>query len=122
MKPIEIEQPPDIHYETPDICCNLKKVEPTYEINELQKNVKWPENSKKIEILCQIGKIDARVLIDTNGKVLKVVFDEKYPDFISDCIKEIKEGIKKTKFIPGKQGNLPIKCWIEIPIRFKLRD
>jgi protein TonB len=32
------------------------------------------------------------------------------------------EAVKKWKFIPGRRGNIPITMWVNVPVRFELKN
>ena len=81
----------------------------------LQKLVEYPIIARKagVEGLVTIG-----VLIDKEGfpvefRVLKSLGQ-------SGCDEAAIEAIKKIRFTPGKQRGKAIKCWVNIPIRYRL--
>ncbi|MBK7104512.1 MAG: energy transducer TonB [Ignavibacteriae bacterium] len=85
-------------------------------IQELAKNIKYPESSKKEGVE---GKVFVKVIIDENGNVESAEVEK-------GVNKELDEAaisaIKLTKFTPGEKDGKFVKAEVTIPIKFKLDD
>ncbi|MCF8240634.1 MAG: energy transducer TonB [Melioribacteraceae bacterium] len=92
-----------------------KLPEPIGGINEIAKNVIYPEEAKKAGIE---GKVFLNVFINEEGNVDKlVILKSSHPALDSAAI----EAVSKVKFTPGKKDGIPVKTQIAIPIKFQLK-
>ena len=62
------------------------------------------------------GKVFARVLVNTEGKVERVGQIKGHVVFH----KAVAEVADQWQFEPAKQGELPVKAWVNVPFSFKL--
>lgn len=84
-------------------------------MNEIAKNVIYPEEAKKNGIE---GKVFLNVFINEEGNVEKlVVLKSSHPALDSAAI----EAVSKVKFTPGKKDGIPVKTQVAIPIKFQLK-
>ena len=85
-------------------------------IEELAKNIKYPESAKKEGIM---GKVFVKAVIDEDGKVSGVeVVKSVNPELDEAAV----NAVKLTKFIPGVMDGKNVKAEVTIPINFKLDD
>ncbi len=89
--------------------------EPNGGVAAIQSKVVYPEIAKKAGIE---GTVVIRAAIDEKGNVLKTVVAKGIG---AGCDEAAQEAIKKVKFKPGSQRGKPVKVWLSIPIRFKLK-
>lgn len=89
--------------------------EPLVDMEQLQKNVKYPEIARKSGIE---GTVIVRALINTNGKVIKTVIEQSDVKILE---KPALTAVKKTKFQPAILNKALVKCWVTIPIKFRLK-
>ncbi len=64
------------------------------------------------------GTVVLRTLIDPTGNPIQVKIRKSSGHPILD--REAEKAIKKWKFQPAKDGNIPIAKWVDIPIKFDL--
>jgi hypothetical protein len=90
--------------------------EPTVDLQLLSKSLIYPENMRRIS---KEDRIYIRLLLDPTGTPIKFKYDNKHSkEFISEIARVIMiPGIFRPAFIE----NVPIECWITIPINFRLR-
>ena len=85
-------------------------------IQELVKNIKYPESAKKEGIE---GKVFVKANVDVAGNV-------ESAEVVKSINKELDEAaisaIKSTKFIPGEKNGKFVIAEVVIPIHFKLDD
>ncbi|MFP4527074.1 MAG: energy transducer TonB [Candidatus Kapaibacterium sp.] len=89
--------------------------QPSVDLAELQKNVKYPDMARRAGIE---GTVTIRVLVDQDGSVRRMVVQSTDSELLNEAAKD---AVKKTAFTPAIQNNEPVICWVSIPIRFKLR-
>ncbi|MBN8707121.1 MAG: energy transducer TonB [Bacteroidetes bacterium] len=89
--------------------------EPIGGIGAIQSKVVYPEIAKKAGIE---GTVVIRAAIDEKGNVIKTVIAKGIG---AGCDEAAVEAIRKVKFKPGSQRGKPVKVWLSIPIRFKLK-
>lgn len=65
----------------------------------------------------QEGRVTARVLVGTDGSVIKVG-TLSGPEVFHD---EVKEKVSSLQFTAGMQNNTPVKVWVSVPFIFKLK-
>ena len=85
-------------------------------IQELAKNIKYPEAAKKEGIM---GKVLVKALIDENGNVSKT---EVIKGVDEELDAAAMKAVKMTKFEPGVKDGKNVKAEVTIPIMFKLDD
>lgn len=61
------------------------------------------------------GTVLIRALIDTSGRVIKVLVDE-YDD--ERLIEAAKDAVLKTPFTPAIQRGKPVAVWVHVPVHF----
>lgn len=91
-----------------------KYPEPVGGIEEMIKNVSYPQTAKDAGIE---GKVFVKAIIDEKGNVLETSILKSVN---ADCDKAAMDAIKQTKFTPGIKDNKPVKAEVTIPIMFKL--
>jgi TonB family protein len=88
---------------------------PTVDMQQLMKLVEYPSVAMKDGIE---GIVVVRAMVDTNGKISNIVVDK------SDNKVFDKAAIKAVNALgnatPAMYNNKPVKCWLSIPIHFKL--
>lgn len=82
----------------------------------IYKHIKYPEVAKNAGLE---GKVYLLVYIDETGKVEDV---KVLKGIGGGCDEAAIEGIKETKFSPGKDKGAPVKVKLSIPITFKLKN
>ena len=85
-------------------------------IQELVKNIKYPETAKKEGIM---GKVFVKAMIDENGDVVKT---EVVKSVDKDLDAAAIGAVQHTKFTPGVKDGKNVKAEVTIPISFKLDD
>jgi periplasmic protein TonB len=83
-------------------------------IQELVKNIKYPESAKKEGIT---GVVFVKALIDVNGNVASAEIDKGVNDDLNSAALS---AVKNTKFIPGEDKGEKVQAEVTIPIKFKL--
>lgn len=90
--------------------------EPEVNLEELAKNVVYPDELRKEGIE---GYVIIHLLVTETGFVKKTLVEQSDNElFIQAAI----AAIKKTKWEPAIQKGQNIKCWISVPIKFKLKN
>ncbi len=109
VKDVIKDTPPDQTYNMSDVdivpeCTNLLQV---------RSQMKYPEIAVEAGIE---GKVTVKVLVGTDGSVIKIGSLTGPEVFHS----EVKEKARELQFTPGLQSNRPVKVWISVPFNFKL--
>lgn len=89
--------------------------EPVGGISNIQKNIVYPELAKKAGLE---GLVVVRAAIDTKGNVIKT---QVLKGIGGGCDEAAANAVLKTKFKPGSQRGVPVRVWVSVPVRFKLR-
>ncbi len=89
--------------------------EPYVDIRELQSKVIYPEEAKKAGIQ---GKVEVRALIGTDGVCRETIIESSDSVLLNE---NASNAIKSCVFEPAIKDGKPIKCWVSIPIVFRLR-
>lgn len=89
--------------------------EPIGGISTIQKNIIYPELAKKAGLE---GLVIIRAAIDAKGNVIKT---QIIKGIGGGCDEAAAEAVQKTKFKPGSQRGFPVRVWVSVPVRFKLR-
>lgn len=97
FKDYEVEKAPE--------CTNLSQV---------RASIKYPEIAVETG---QEGRVSVRVLVGTDGNVIKIG-SISGPEVFYD---EVKGKVKDLQFTAGLQNNLPVKVWVNVPFNFKLK-
>jgi TonB family protein len=93
----------------------VAEILPSYDLSELQNNLKYPELARKIGLE---GRVIISVIVDENG----LLINEKILNSENEIFNfAALEAVKKTKFNPAVQNGIKIKCPMIIPIIFKIR-
>jgi TonB family protein len=89
--------------------------EPTFDMEDLQRRVRYPEEARlrKIE-----ETIILRVLIDQGGHPVRSLVDYGNSQLLIDAARS---AVMETRFVPGMQNGKPIAVWVSIPLTFKLK-
>lgn len=89
--------------------------EPIGGLKAIEEKVKYTEIAKRTGLQ---GKVIIEAWVDEHGNVKDAIIVRDIGGGLGEAaIKAILE----TKFIPGKQGNTPVKVKMKIPVVFKLR-
>jgi hypothetical protein len=90
--------------------------EPGVNIQDISKNLIYPENLRRLNIE---ESIIARILIDSSGTPIRFSYDNNHSkEFIDEIARVIMlPGI----FTPALRDNIPIMCWVSVPINFRLK-
>jgi len=89
--------------------------EPIGGISTIQKNIIYPDLAKKAGLE---GLVIIRAAIDVKGNVIKT---QILKGIGGGCDEAAAEAVQKTKFKPGSQRGFPVRVWVSVPVRFKLR-
>lgn len=105
-----IKDPPKTTYDISDVdvvpeCINLTQV---------RGNIKYPDLAVEIGLE---GKVTAKVLVGTDGNVIKVGSVSGHELFQG----EVRDKAMELRFTPGLQNNTPVKVWVSVPFNFKLK-
>ena len=105
-----VKDPPDIIYKDYEVekapeCLNLSQVKASmiYPLLAVESG--------------QEGRVTVRVLVGTDGSVIKVG-TLSGPDVFYD---EVRDKVKNLQFTSGLQNNTPVKVWVSVPFSFKLK-
>ncbi len=96
-------------------CSSVKdvEVEPFIDLEQLQKNIVFPDVMSRINE----GKVILKVLIGADSKIDTVVVEETTSVLFNQAAID---AVKKTDFKAGTVNGKPVACWINIPIIFQL--
>ncbi|MFP4527075.1 MAG: energy transducer TonB [Candidatus Kapaibacterium sp.] len=89
--------------------------QPMVDLADLQKNVVYPELARRAGIE---GTVVLRVLIDTDGLVRRMAVLATDSELLNEAAMN---AVIKSTFTPAIQNSEPVMCWVNIPIRFRLR-
>jgi len=102
-----------------------KKVKKTYQQFEVEKapvavnlgsvrsSMRYPEIARSSGIE---GRVTAKVLVGTNGSIVKIGGMSGPSVFHS----EVRSKIGSLQFTPALQNGIPVRCWVSVPFNFKL--
>jgi TonB family protein len=90
--------------------------EPVVDLIKLQQAILYPAIARKAGVQ---GKVLVNVLVGIDGNVLKTTIEESDNLLLNESA--IQAVLKPGIFSPAIQDNRPVKCWIMIPINFKLK-
>jgi len=102
-----------------------KKVKKTYQQFEVEKapvavnlgsvrsSMRYPEIARSSGIE---GRVTAKVLVGTNGSIVKIGGLSGPSVFHS----EVRSKIRNLQFTPALQNGVPVRCWVSVPFSFKL--
>jgi len=89
--------------------------EPKYDDIALQRRVQYPDMARRNGIE---GQVLVGALISKSGSIEKIqVIDSDNEMLNESAIRAVRE----TTFTPAKQNGQPVRLWVRIPIRFRLR-
>jgi TonB family protein len=96
-------------FDSPEI-----EIAPSVDLVKLSKSIKYPEEARKVGIE---GRVTVRALIDEYGNVI-----ESYVDTTANVMlnSAALEAVNKADFEPAVFEGKNVKCWMNIPIIFKL--
>jgi len=86
-------------------------------IEAIVKTITYPKDAidKKIE-----GKVHVRFIVTKEGKAVQPsIIKGLLPSLDEEVIKAI---VRLPKFVPGKNGGVPVNVWYAVPISFKLSE
>ncbi len=90
--------------------------EPMGGFEAIQRNLKYPEIARKAGVE---GTVFVQVLVDVKGQVVDTRVVKSLGN--NGCDEAAIDAIKKVKWKPAMQRDRPVKVWISIPVRFKLK-
>jgi len=90
--------------------------EPIGGFEAIQRNLKYPEIARKAGVE---GTVFVQVLVDVKGQVVDTRVVKSLGN--NGCDEAAIDAIKKVKWKPAMQRDRPVKVWISIPVRFKLK-
>lgn len=90
--------------------------EPGVDLKKLQKLVLYPDLARKAQVE---GLVILRVLVSKSGHVKKILVEYSESELLNEAAIEAVN--KYGRFTPAIQNNEAIMCWVNIPIRFRLR-
>ena len=102
-----------------------RKVKKTYQQFEVEKapvavnlgsvrnSMRYPEIARSSGIE---GRVTAKVLVGTNGSIVKIGGMSGPSVFHS----EVRSKIRSLQFTPALQNGVPVRCWVSVPFNFKL--
>jgi protein TonB len=77
-----------------------------------------PEYPEMARLSQMQGTVVVKILVGPDGSVLDAqILKGIHPMLDREAIK----AARKTKWIPGKQRNIPVKCWMAMPYNFTLK-
>jgi len=83
----------------------------------IRKNVVYPEIAREAGLE---GLVVVQFFVDKRGRVRNTIVLKGIPDTgLNDAACE---AIRKTRFIPAKQREIPVGVWISVPINFSLQS
>ena len=83
-------------------------------IVDVQSLVEYPRTAKKTVIE---GRVVVSALIDIDGSVLKVDIEKSDHPWLDQAAVE---AMRQARFVPAKQGEVPVRVWYTQTIRFTL--
>jgi protein TonB len=89
--------------------------EPYVDSKELSKRFRYPEAAKRLGLE---GTVAIRVLIGKDGVPQKYLIERSTDSLFHQAAVN---AVMQASFVPALQNNQPIKCWVSIPIQFRLR-
>lgn len=90
--------------------------EPLHGIAAIQQSVEYPEIARKAGVE---GLVIIRAAVDKNGNVIKT---QVLKGIGAGCDEAAAAAVAKAKFKPGMQRGIPVKVWVALPIRFRLKN
>ncbi len=116
-----MDEPPDlldrnkVYEDEPFIEWASKMPKPIGGLKAIQEKVEYTTIAKMIGLE---GKVIIEAWVDEHGNVKDAIIVR---DIGGGLGESVVKAILETKFIPGKQGNTPVRVKMNIPIVFKLR-
>ena len=92
----------------------VDKIPECINLTQVQHSLVYPVLAQQIDME---GKVSTRVLVGTDGKVIKIG-KMSGPEVFYD---EVKEKAMMLEFTPGLLANKPVNVWITVPFTFKLQ-
>ena len=89
--------------------------EPQIDMDELASLIKYPDVALKNRIE---GTVVVKVLIGSDGKIRSLGVHTSSNALLNSAALK---GVSKATFTPGKQNGYAVKCWVYVPVSFKLR-
>jgi len=112
-----LDAPPPMPKDGPDVKF-IPYDEPPMPIggySAIKKNLIYPELAREAGIE---GDVFVQFFVDKKGRVRDTIVIKGIPDTGLD--EAACDAIRKTRFIPAKQREIPVGVWISVPVRFKL--
>jgi protein TonB len=91
------------------------EVEPKYDEDDLIRRVKYPEMARRNGIE---GTVLVGALIGKDGKIEKIKIIDSENEILNSAAEK---AVKETVITPARQNGRPVKVWLRIPIRFRLK-
>jgi len=110
IKDIPKDPPPRDNFNPSEV----DKIPECLNLMQVQHSLVYPELAQQIG---REGKVTIRVLVGTDGKVIKIGKISGPEEFYD----EVTEKSAMLEFTPGLLGNKPVNVWITVPFTFKLQ-
>lgn len=91
----------------------VEKAPVAVNLGSVKGSMRYPEIARQSGIE---GRVVAKVLVGTNGSVLKVG-GISGPEVFRD---EVSDKVMNLQFTPALQSGQPVKCWVSVPFSFTL--
>ncbi|MGD8305577.1 MAG: energy transducer TonB [Ignavibacteria bacterium] len=114
-KPPDLLDRDEVYKDEPFIEWASQMPEPIGGLQAIREKVEYTTIARKIGLE---GKVVIEAWVDELGNVKDAIIVR---DIGGGLGESVVKAILKTKFIPGKQGNTPVRVKMKIPIVFKLR-
>lgn len=115
LKNIEVTQKPVAEVIPPEWEYIKVEKDPIYDDAELMKNIEYPQIAVNSNIQ---GRVIVNVYINKEGKPVKANITQSDSQMLNDAAVK---AILKTTFAPAIQNQVPVGCWLTIPINFVLQ-
>jgi TonB family protein len=104
----------DTIVDEPFICTFIDR-EPCIDYKEMNKRVEYPRVAKELGLE---GKVTLRILVAQDGFPQKYIIEYSTDSMFNE---PAIRAVMQSCFVPAVLNNQPIRCWITIPILFRLR-
>ncbi len=91
------------------------EVEPRFDFEDLKRRVVYPPIARSSGIE---GEVTVGVLIGKTGKIEKIQIISSDNEVLN---KAAEKAVGETTFAPALQNGTPVRTWVRIPVKFRLR-
>lgn len=91
------------------------EVEPRFDYDDLKKRVVYPQIARSSGIE---GEVTVGVLVGKTGKIEKIQIVSSDNEVLN---KAAEKAVGETTFSPALQNGTPVRTWVRIPVKFRLR-